>query len=111
MNILVIDVGTSSIRGVLYDPKGQELFVHQIGYQVHFFGEIYAEQPASDWAEAIVEISRETVTEPEPATAKAMATRAATVPAVSRVTEPAKTETRATSLMAETAPVPIRHRA
>lgn len=62
MHILVIDVGTSSIRGVLYDPQGQELFVHQIGYQVHFFGEIYAEQPASDWANSIVEISREAVT-------------------------------------------------
>lgn len=61
MNILVIDVGTSSIRGVLYDAKGQELFVHQIGYQVRFFDEIYAEQSASDWANTIVEISRETV--------------------------------------------------
>lgn len=61
MNILVIDVGTSSIRGVLYDERGTELFVHQIGYQVHFFGEIYAEQSPSDWSDTIVEISRETV--------------------------------------------------
>lgn len=61
MNILVIDVGTSSIRGVVYDAMGRELFVHQIGYQVHFFGEIYAEQDASDWADSIVEISREAV--------------------------------------------------
>lgn len=36
MNILVIDVGTSSIRGVLYDEKGTEIFCHQIPYQVHF---------------------------------------------------------------------------
>lgn len=61
MNILVIDVGTSSIRGVLYDAVGQELFVHQIGYQVRFFGEIYAEQEAGDWADSIAEISREAV--------------------------------------------------
>lgn len=61
MYLLVIDVGTSSIRGVLYGPRGEELFVHQIPRQVRFFGEIYAEQPASDWAEAIVKISREAV--------------------------------------------------
>ena len=30
MNVLVIDVGTSSIRGVLYDGKGGRLFCHQI---------------------------------------------------------------------------------
>ena len=44
MSILVIDVGTSSIRGVLYDEKGTEIFCHQIPYQVHFIDGTHAEQ-------------------------------------------------------------------
>ena len=59
--ILVIDVGTSSIRGVLYDGMGSELFCHQIPYQVHFIDGTHAEQDASDWLDTIVEISRAAV--------------------------------------------------
>ena len=58
MNILVIDVGTSSIRGFLYDEKGTEIFCHQIPYQVHFIDGTHAEQDTSDWSDTIVEISR-----------------------------------------------------
>lgn len=58
MNILVIDVGTSSIRGVLYDEKGTEIFCHQIPYQVHFIDGTHAEQDTSDWSDTIVEIGR-----------------------------------------------------
>ena len=58
MSILVIDVGTSSIRGVLYDEKGTEIFCHQIPYQVHFIDGTHAEQEASDWSDNIVEIGR-----------------------------------------------------
>ena len=54
MNILVIDVGTSSICGVLYDEKGTEIFCHQIPYQVHFIDGTHAEQEASDWSDTIV---------------------------------------------------------
>ena len=61
MNILVIDVGTSSIRGVLYDKKGRQLFCHQIPYQVYFAGGDLAEQDPADWSDTIVEIGRETV--------------------------------------------------
>lgn len=60
MNVLVIDVGTSSIRGVLYDGKGGRLFCHQIPYQVQFTGSVRAEQDPSDWSETIVEIAKET---------------------------------------------------
>lgn len=60
MNVLVMDVGTSSIRGILIDQSGKMLFSHQIGYQVRFFDEIYAEQNASDWSSAIVEIAKKT---------------------------------------------------
>lgn len=61
MNILVIDVGTSSIRGVLYDGQGRRLFCYQIACQVRFTGNVLAEQDASDWSDAIVEIGKETV--------------------------------------------------
>lgn len=61
MNILVIDVGTSSIRGVLYNGQGRQIFCHQIAYQVRFTGGTLAEQDASDWSETIVEIGKETV--------------------------------------------------
>lgn len=61
MNILVIDVGTSSIRGILYDDRGKRLFCHQIPYQVRFIGSILAEQDASDWSDTIVEIAKETI--------------------------------------------------
>lgn len=61
MNILVIDVGTSSIRGILYDKQGKKLFCHQIPYQVQFTGGILAEQDVTDWSETIVKIAKETV--------------------------------------------------
>ena len=32
MNVCVIDVGTSSMRGILYNEKAEILFVHQIQY-------------------------------------------------------------------------------
>ena len=59
MHILVIDVGTSSIRGILYDKQGKKLFCHQIPYQVHFAKGILAEQNGADWSETIVEIAKE----------------------------------------------------
>ena len=37
MNILVFDVGTSSIRGVLFNNFGIPAFIHGIPYQVEFF--------------------------------------------------------------------------
>ena len=60
MNILVIDVGTSSIRGILYDRQGQSLFVHQLAYQVHFQGSVLAEQDPKDWSETVVKIAGKT---------------------------------------------------
>lgn len=60
MNLLVLDVGTSSIRGILYDENGTQLFCHQINYQVRFFGSGWAEQDPRDWSDTLVEIGRET---------------------------------------------------
>ncbi len=61
MNLLVIDVGTSSIRGVLFDENGKELFVHQIEYDVIYQSEILAEQNPSDWENSLYEIARKAV--------------------------------------------------
>lgn len=53
MNILVIDVGTSSIRGVLYNKNGDILFVHQIEYQVNYMPNGMAEQNTNDWSDTV----------------------------------------------------------
>lgn len=58
MNILVIDAGTSSIRGILYNKLGEVLFCHQIGYKVHYFGEGFAEQNPKDWSDTLAIICR-----------------------------------------------------
>ena len=44
MNILAIDVGTSSARGILYDGEGRSQFIHPVTYSVYFPGENLVEQ-------------------------------------------------------------------
>ena len=58
MNILVIDVGTSSIRGVLYDGGGRPRFTHQIAYQPDFLEEGLVEQNPADWSDTLTEIGQ-----------------------------------------------------
>lgn len=60
MHFLIIDVGTSSIRGVLYHVSGEQLFVHQISYHPDFLEEGWAEQDPADWRDTLTEIGRET---------------------------------------------------
>lgn len=60
MNILVIDVGTSSIRGVLYADSGKQLFVHQIAYQPDFLEGGLVEQDPADWRDTLTEIGQQT---------------------------------------------------
>ena len=40
MNILAIDVGTSSARGILYDGEARSQFIHPVTYSVYFPGKI-----------------------------------------------------------------------
>lgn len=56
MKVLVIDVGTSSMRGILYNEKAEILYVHQIQYDVHYISETEAEQDPEDWRRALLEI-------------------------------------------------------
>ena len=54
MNILVIDVGTSSIRGILYRGNGEKVFVKQVKYQPVHGDDGRVEQPASDFEDALI---------------------------------------------------------
>lgn len=56
MNILVIDTGTSSMRGILYSPAADILCSHQVTYQVQYPKESYAEQDPQDWKSALFSI-------------------------------------------------------
>ena len=52
MNILVLDVGTSSMRGTLLDSSYQALFGKQIKYQPDFGEDGWVEQDPGDWLQA-----------------------------------------------------------
>ena len=58
MNILVIDVGTTSMRGVLYAENGQLLGMKRMQNHVHFLENGRAEEPVSDWDENLKGIFR-----------------------------------------------------
>jgi len=59
MNILVIDVGTSSMRGVLFTHKGELLAEKQVFYHVTYKENSWAEQEPSDWENALYGIVKE----------------------------------------------------
>ena len=44
MNLLVIDVGTSSMRGVLMDGLGKTLHIHQVEYEATYASGTIVEQ-------------------------------------------------------------------
>jgi sugar (pentulose or hexulose) kinase len=58
---LVFDVGTSSMRGVLFDQDHTLLRIFQISYSPEFMTNGYVEQRPGDWSEALIGISRDTV--------------------------------------------------
>ncbi len=60
MNYLLLDVGTSGMRGILADNEGNCLFRHSVSYSVRFLSPEHAEQDAEDWRNALVEICRKT---------------------------------------------------
>ena len=53
MNILVIDVGTSSMRGILFTQDGETLTQRQQLYQVTYGEKGWVWQDASDWENAL----------------------------------------------------------
>ncbi|MDE7015307.1 MAG: hypothetical protein K2P19_11640, partial [Kineothrix sp.] len=59
MDILVIDVGTSSMRGVLLDHEGEEITGKQIFYHVIYMEGGRAEQNPEDWENALYHILKD----------------------------------------------------
>ena len=49
MNILVIDIGTSSMRGILYRKDGKKLYVKQVKYQPTYHADGGVEQEPHDF--------------------------------------------------------------
>lgn len=65
MNILVIDVGTSSMRGILFTHEGKFLAQKQILYHVSYLENSWAEQEPSDWENALYGIVKAVAGEAE----------------------------------------------
>lgn len=65
MNILVMDVGTSSMRGVLLTHEGKELVEKQHLYSVSYMENSWVEQSPSDWENALYGIMKEVSAESE----------------------------------------------
>ena len=61
MNILVIDIGTSSMRGILFSSTGERLFCAQIQYQPSYISKEEVEQNVWDWQSAIINIVKNVV--------------------------------------------------
>lgn len=49
MNVLVIDVGTSSMRGILFEHQGKCLTEKQEFYQATYLENSWVEQNPADW--------------------------------------------------------------
>lgn len=58
MNILVLDVGTSSMRGILFSAEGTELASKQCLYRADYMENGWVEQNPLDWEKAMYEILR-----------------------------------------------------
>ncbi len=56
MNALIIDIGTSSMRGTLFTQDGERLVSQQVKYQPDKYPDGRIEQDPSDWTESIEKI-------------------------------------------------------
>lgn len=57
-NILVLDVGTSSMRGILYAFDGKRLATEQLPYRATYLANGWVEQNVSDWENSMLQILR-----------------------------------------------------
>ena len=60
MNVLVIDVGTSSMRGILFDHCGYCLSEEQRQYQAEYLEDSRVEQDPEQWVDALYSIVKKT---------------------------------------------------
>lgn len=58
MNVLVIDVGTSSMRGILFTEQGEVLTEKQDLYCATYMENSWVEQNASDWENALYSVTK-----------------------------------------------------
>lgn len=58
MNILAIDVGTSSMRGILFDEEGRPLRSRRVRYRVSTIDQAHVEQDPQSWVRAAEELCR-----------------------------------------------------
>lgn len=65
MNTLVIDIGTSSMRGILFAEDGTKLAAHQVKYQPTKYPDGRIEQKPEDWTESLLKIAAGTAKEAE----------------------------------------------
>lgn len=65
--LLAHDLGTSGDKVTLFDTDGNSVCSSTIAYPVHYFGEHCAEQDPEDWWRAVVEGTRKTISEIDPA--------------------------------------------
>ena len=55
MDIIVVDVGTSSLRSIVYDDAGQKLFTSQVEYSPVYLENNWVEEDPMDWKNAMDE--------------------------------------------------------
>lgn len=56
MGIAVLDIGTSSMRGILYNQWGEKLFFRQVSYSPIYLERNRVEQDPSDWSGAMEQV-------------------------------------------------------
>ncbi len=61
MNVLVFDVGTSGMRGILFTHEGRELTMSQYRYHAMYLPDSWVEQDPSDWETALYNITKDVV--------------------------------------------------
>lgn len=59
MFVYVIDVGTSSMRGILYDSKASILFKKQIAYHPTYYSDGRAEQDPAVWLQCLEQLLKQ----------------------------------------------------
>ena len=87
MNILVLDVGTSSMRGTLLDECARTRFAAQVRYHPDFLENGWAEQDPADWESAMIRLCREAA-EQEQVDAVAITSQRSSVIPVDRAGRP-----------------------
>ena len=65
--LLAHDLGTSGDKVTLFDTDGNSVSSSTIQYPVHYFGEHCAEQDPENWWNAVIEGTRKTISEIDPA--------------------------------------------